>query len=123
MPSWTPSVSYTHLDVYKRQDLTKALDALAAARESIGFSKTLSDDSVGKVSIVGVGMRTTPGVAATFFKALADADVNIQLISTSEIRISVVIAEGDVDKAVRAAHTAFGLDGSDAAVVYAGTGR
>ncbi|SMO77755.1 aspartate kinase [Propioniciclava tarda] len=104
-------------------DLTKALDALAAARESIGFSKTLSDDSVGKVSIVGVGMRTTPGVAATFFKALADADVNIQLISTSEIRISVVIAEGDVDKAVRAAHTAFGLDGSDAAVVYAGTGR
>ena len=104
-------------------DLDKARAALEGVREQIGFSKILADENVGKVSIVGVGMRTTPGVAATFFRALAEAGVNIQIISTSEIRISVVVASDDVDKAVRAAHSAFGLDGSDAAVVYAGTGR
>lgn len=104
-------------------DLEKARLALEGVRDQIGFSKILTDENVGKVSIVGVGMRTTPGVAATFFRALAEAGVNIQIISTSEIRISVVVASEDVDKAVRAAHSAFGLDGSDAAVVYAGTGR
>jgi len=104
-------------------DLEKARLALEGVRDQIGFSKILTDENVGKVSIVGVGMRTTPGVAATFFRALAEAGVNIQIISTSEIRISVVVASDDVDKAVRAAHSAFGLDGSDAAVVYAGTGR
>ena len=104
-------------------DLEKARLALEGVRDQIGFSKILTDENVGKVSIVGVGMRTTPGVAATFFRALAEAGVNIQIISTSEIRISVVVASDDVDKAVRAAHSAFGLDGSNAAVVYAGTGR
>ena len=104
-------------------DLAKATAALEAAREQIGFSRVLTDENVGKVAVVGVGMRTTPGVAATFFKALADAGINIQMISTSEIRISVVVASDDVDKAVRAAHTAFGLDAAGQAVIYGGTGR
>jgi aspartate kinase len=68
-------------------------------------------------------MRSHPGVTAKFFAALADAEVNIEMISTSEIRISVVVDQDDVDRAVRAAHTAFGLDAEEQAVVYAGTGR
>jgi aspartate kinase len=68
-------------------------------------------------------MRSHPGVSATFFRALAGADVNLQMISTSEIRISVIVGADDVDAAVRAAHTAFGLDAEEAATVYAGTGR
>ena len=104
-------------------DVERAKAALEAQQAEIGFADVLADVNVGKVSVVGVGMRTTPGVSATFFKALGDAGINIQMISTSEIRISVVVAVDDVDKAVRAAHTAFGLDGGDKAVVYAGTGR
>ncbi len=105
-------------------DKVTALDALHGARERIGFVETLYDDAIGKVSVIGVGMRSHPGVSATFFKALADAGINIQMISTSEIRISVVVNLNDVDAAVRAAHTAFGLDSvSGEAVVYAGTGR
>ena len=68
-------------------------------------------------------MRSHPGVSATFFEALAGADVNLQMISTSEIRISVIVGADDVDDAVRAAHTAFGLDAEKTATVYAGTGR
>ena len=83
----------------------------------------LYDDQVGKVSVVGVGMRSHPGVTARFFRALADAGVNIGMISTSEIRISVVVDIKDVETAVRAGHTAFGLDSEGEAVVYAGTGR
>ncbi len=82
----------------------------------------LYDDQIGKVSVIGVGMRSHPGVTAMFFSALAAAEVNLEMISTSEIRISVVVNESEVDRAVRAAHTAFGLD-ADEAVVYAGTGR
>ena len=105
-------------------DKVRALDALHGARDTIGFSQILYNDAVGKVSVIGVGMRSHPGVSATFFRALADAGINIHMISTSEIRISVVVALEDVDAAVRAAHTAFGLDSAGGeAVVYAGTGR
>ena len=105
-------------------DKVTALDALHGARDRIGFSEILYDDSIGKVSVIGVGMRSHPGVSATFFQALADAGINIQMISTSEIRISVVVGIDDVNAAVRAAHTAFGLDSvSGEAVIYGGTGR
>ncbi|MDR0837704.1 MAG: aspartate kinase [Propionibacteriaceae bacterium] len=101
----------------------RAVDALNLAKAEIGFENIVVNDAVGKVSIVGVGMRSHPGVTASFFDALAEAGVNIDMISTSEIRISVVVAVDDVKAAVRAAHTAFGLDAEDVAVVYAGTGR
>ncbi len=105
-------------------DKVRALDALHGAREQLGVAEILYDDGIGKVSVIGVGMRSHPGVSATFFRALADAGINIHMISTSEIRISVVVSLADVDAAVRAAHTAFGLDSaSGEAVVYAGTGR
>lgn len=102
---------------------SKAMAALQAVQEQVGFEKLLYDDQIGKVSVVGVGMRSHPGVTATFFGALADAGVNIEMISTSEIRISVVVNADDVDKAVRAAHSAFNLDAEGQAIVYAGTGR
>ena len=92
-------------------------------KDRVGFHELLYDDQVGKVSVIGVGMRSHPGVTATFFEALATERVNLQMISTSEIRISVVVGADDVDRAVRAAHTAFGLDASQEAVVYGGTGR
>ena len=83
-----------------------------------------SDAGVARVSLVGAGMKSHPGVTATFFEALSGASVNIELISTSEIRISVVTRAEDVNEAVRAVHTAFGLDSeTDEAVVYGGTGR
>lgn len=100
-----------------------AVEALNDARASIGYEQLLYDDQVGKVSVIGVGMRSHPGVTSTYFNALADAGINLQMISTSEIRISVVVAADQVDEAVRAAHTAFGLDSDGEAVVYAGTGR
>ncbi|MGP3687012.1 aspartate kinase [Streptomyces sp. IBSNAI002] len=102
----------------------KAIDALEKAKGQIGFDSLRYDDQIGKISLVGAGMKTNPGVTASFFQALADAGVNIELISTSEIRISVVTRQDDVNEAVRAVHTAFGLDSdSDEAVVYGGTGR
>jgi aspartate kinase len=101
----------------------RAVDALNLAKAEIGFEDIVVNDAVGKVSIVGVGMRSHPGVTYRFFDALAQAGVNIDMISTSEIRISVVVAVDDVKAAVRAAHTAFGLDAEAEAVVYAGTGR
>lgn len=106
-----------------QSDGQKAIDALEAVHDQIGFEKTIYNDQIGKVTVVGVGMRSHPGVTATFFSALAEAGINIQMISTSEIRISVVVDIDDVDRAVRAAHTAFGLDSDGQAVVYAGTGR
>ena len=106
-----------------QSDGAKALAALEEVREQIGFEKTVYNDKIGKVSIIGVGMRSHPGVTATFFTALAGADINIHMISTSEIRISVVVGIDDVDDAVRAAHTAFGLDADGQAVVRGGTGR
>ena len=104
-------------------DGAKAIAALEAVQAVVGFEELLYDDQIGKVSVIGVGMRSHPGVSATFFEALAGADVNLQMISTSEIRISVIVGADDVDDAVRAAHTAFGLDAEKTATVYAGTGR
>ncbi|TXL91453.1 aspartate kinase [Streptomyces sp. IB2014 016-6] len=102
----------------------KAIDALEKAKGTIGFDSLRYDDQIGKISLVGAGMKTNPGVTAAFFEALSEANVNIELISTSEIRISVVTRADDVNEAVRAVHTAFGLDTeSDEAVVYGGTGR
>ncbi|MER5768046.1 aspartate kinase [Streptomyces sp. NPDC001985] len=107
-----------------KTDGAKAIDALEKARASIGFDSLRYDDQIGKISLVGAGMKTNPGVTASFFEALSDAGVNIELISTSEIRISVVTRADDVNEAVRAVHSAFGLDSdSDEAVVYGGTGR
>ncbi|HPU14134.1 MAG TPA: aspartate kinase [Aeromicrobium sp.] len=101
-----------------------AMSALDALQPKIGFERLQYDDSVGKVSIIGAGMRSQPGITAQFFEALANAGVNIEMISTSEIRISVVVAENQVDAAVNAAHEAFGLGSAETeAVVYGGTGR
>ncbi|HEX3003264.1 MAG TPA: aspartate kinase [Angustibacter sp.] len=101
-----------------------AMSTLEGIQAEVGFASLQYDDQIGKVSLIGAGMRTHPGVSATFFEALADAGVNIEMISTSEIRISVVTRAGDVDTAVRAVHTAFGLDAEETeAVVYGGTGR
>jgi aspartate kinase len=107
-----------------KTDGSRAMEALTKVQPSIGFEKLLYDDQIGKVSLIGAGMRSHPGVSARFFAALAEAGVNIEMISTSEIRISVVTREDDVDTAVRAVHTAFGLDAEQVeAVVYGGTGR
>jgi aspartate kinase len=107
-----------------RTDGQTATDALTRAQGDIGFERLQYNDAIGKVSIIGAGMRSAPGISAKFFAALADAGVNIEMISTSEIRISVVVAEAQVDAAVRAAHEAFELDADDVqAVVYGGTGR
>lgn len=104
-------------------DVERALASLSGAQSRIGFTELRHDDQIGKISIIGVGMRSHPGVTATFFNALAEAGVNIEMISTSEIRISVVVRAEHVDVAVRAAHSAFELDCDETAVVYAGTGR
>ncbi|MGI5427514.1 aspartate kinase [Streptomyces sp. CA-179760] len=107
-----------------KTDGRKAIDALEKNKAGIGFDSLRYDDQIGKISLVGAGMKTNPGVTADFFGALSDAGVNIELISTSEIRISVVTRADDVPEAVRAVHSAFGLDSdSDEAVVYGGTGR
>jgi aspartate kinase len=101
-----------------------AIAALQKVQALVGFDQLLYDDHVGKLSLVGAGMRSHPGVSAKFFTALSDAGVNVEMISTSEIRISVVCRDTDLDTAVRAVHDAFEL-GSDEehAVVYGGTGR
>ena len=107
-----------------REDGQTAMSALDRLREEVGYEQVLYDDSVGKVSLVGAGMRSHPGVSATFFSAMAAAGVNIEMISTSEIRISVVVEEAMVDAAVASAHAAFSLDSDEVqAVVYGGTGR
>jgi len=105
-------------------DGATALAALTKVKAQIGFEDLLYDDHVGKLSLVGAGMRSHPGVSAKFFSALADAGVNVEMISTSEIRISVVCRDTDLDVAVRAVHDAFDLGSAeDQAVVYGGTGR
>ncbi len=97
---------------------------LQAIQGEVGFASIQYDDQIGKLSLVGAGMRSHPGVTATFFAAMSDAGVNIEMISTSEIRISIVCRESDLDRAVKAAHTAFELDADQVeAVVYGGTGR
>ncbi|MGA8979898.1 MAG: aspartate kinase, partial [Pedococcus sp.] len=107
-----------------KTDGQTGVHALRKVQESVGFGSIQYDDQIGKLSLVGAGMRSHPGVSATFFKALADSGVNIEMISTSEIRISVVTRADLLDDAVRAVHTAFGLDSADGeAVVYGGSGR
>jgi aspartate kinase len=100
-----------------------AIAALRKVQGRVGFDNLLYDDHIGKVSLVGAGMRSHPGVSATFFGALAEAGVNVEIISTSEIRISIICRDTDLDVAVRAVHDAFGLAGDAEAQVYGGTGR
>ncbi|MGQ0716594.1 MAG: aspartate kinase [Pseudonocardiales bacterium] len=100
-----------------------AVKALRAMQSQIGFDDILCDDQIGKVSLIGAGMRSHPGVTARFCEALAQAGVNIETINTSEIRISVLVRSEFLDAAVRAIHEAFELGGDEQAVVYAGTGR
>ncbi|CAM3565381.1 aspartate kinase [Nocardioides zeicaulis] len=107
-----------------RTDGQTAMTALARIQGEVGYDKLLYDDKIGKVSLIGAGMRSHPGITSKFFGALASAGVNIGMISTSEIRISVVVDEHAVPDAVRATHTAFDLDADEVeAVVYGGTGR
>jgi len=106
-----------------KTDGPKAVAALEKAKPEIGFAQVLYDDHVGKVSLIGAGMRSHPGVTATFCEALSTAGVNIEIISTSEIRISVICRDTQLDDAVRALHDAFELGGDEEAVVYAGSGR
>lgn len=104
-------------------DLARASAALLAQRDQLAFRDLMEDEGIAKVSLVGAGMRSHPGVSATFFRTLAEAGVNVEMISTSEIRISIVTRVEKAADAVQALHTAFGLDAEGEAVVYAGTGR
>ena len=105
-------------------DSATARAALECAREELGFRSLHFNPDIGILSLVGAGMRSNPGVSARLFGALSEAGVNIHMISTSEIRISVVVDDAALDEAVRAVHSAFGLDAQAAeAVVYGGTGR
>ncbi|ANJ26244.1 aspartate kinase [Agromyces aureus] len=106
-----------------KADGEKALTALANAKDSIGFESLQYDDQIGKLSLVGNAMRSASGVSAKLFEALYEAGINIEMISTSEIRISVVTRADSVADAARAVHTAFGLDSEVDAVVHGGTGR
>ena len=101
-----------------------AMTVLSKLKGEVGYEKLIFNDKVGKISLVGAGMRTNPGISAKFFATLAKTGINIDMISTSEIRVSVVVAEDDVDLAVRETHAAFELDADEVeAVVYGGTGR
>jgi aspartate kinase len=106
-----------------KSDGPTGMATLQKVQATVGFESLLYDDHVGKVSLVGAGMRSHPGVSARFFGALADAGINVELISTSEIRISVLVRDTDLDLAVRSVHDAFDLGGTEQATVYAGTGR
>jgi aspartate kinase len=101
----------------------KVLTALRAAQPEVGFLSLQYDDQIGKLAVVGAGMRTSAGVSAQLFRALSDAGINIEMISTSEIRISVVTRADTLHEAMRVVHTAFGLDADETAVVHGGTGR
>ncbi|RJT22529.1 aspartate kinase [Chakrabartia godavariana] len=96
-------------------ELARAIDTLEKAKDAIGFTELMHDTKVAKISVVGVGMRSHAGVAATMFKALAQRGINVQAISTSEIKVSVLIDEDETELAVRVLHTAYGLDAEDAA--------
>ena len=106
-----------------KSDAQRVLTVLAAEQSAVGFTGLQHDDQIGKLALVGAGMRTNAGVSAQLFTALSDAGINIEMISTSEIRISVVTRADTIDEAVRVVHHAFGLDADDVAVVHAGTGR
>ena len=107
-----------------RTDGQAAIKALAALQEEIGFESLQYDDKIGKISLIGAGMRSHPGVTAKFLSSLADAGINVEMISTSQIRISVVVREHELPAAVAALHSAFELDDPNGgATVYGGTGR
>ena len=106
-----------------KEDGPRVMAALEEKKTAAGFHDLIYDDGIGKLSIVGAGMRTNSGVSAQLFTALSDAGINIEMISTSEIRISVVMRAEIVPTALRAVHSAFGLDGQEEAIVYAGSGR
>jgi aspartate kinase len=106
-----------------RKDGARAVAALTAAQPEIGFGELIHDEEIGKVSLIGAGMRNHPGVTATFCEALSSAGVNIETMNTSEIRISVVCRVDQLDAAVKALHEAFELGGSEQAGVHAGAGR
>ncbi|MDY0914921.1 aspartate kinase [Rathayibacter festucae] len=106
-----------------KADGQTVLTALNAEKDEVGFESLQYDDQIAKLALVGAGMRTNAGVSAKLFRSLYEAGINIEMISTSEIRISVVTRADTVNDALRVVHTAFGLDGDDEAVVYAGTGR
>jgi aspartate kinase len=101
----------------------KVLTALRLSQPEVGFDSLQYDDQIGKLAVVGAGMRTSAGVSAQLFRALSDAGINIEMISTSEIRISVVTRADTLHEAMRVVHTAFGLDADQVAPVHAGTGR
>ncbi|MEP3225387.1 MAG: aspartate kinase [Parasphingorhabdus sp.] len=96
-------------------DLDRTMQVLEKAQEDIGYNRLISDTNVAKISVVGVGMKSHAGVASTMFKSLADRGVNIQAITTSEIKVSVLIEEDYTELALRVLHTAYGLDAEDAA--------
>jgi aspartate kinase len=104
-------------------DGARVLQVLNAHKDEVGFDSLQYDDQIGKLALVGAGMRTNAGVSAKLFTALFEAGINIEMISTSEIRISVVTRADSVNDAVRVVHSAFGLDGEEEAVVHGGTGR
>ena len=122
VPTDRPGVTDISFTLDQDQGPT-ALEALEAAKAELGFEEVIYNESVGKLSLVGAGMKTNTGVSFTFFEALSSAGVNIDMISTSEIRISVITELSKLDEAVRAVHTAFGLDAEGEATVYGGTGR
>ncbi|WP_314689721.1 aspartate kinase [uncultured Rothia sp.] len=122
VPTDRPGVTDISFTLDQAQGPT-ALKALEDAKAELGFQEVIYNESVGKLSLVGAGMKTNPGVSFTFFEALSSAGVNIDMISTSEIRISVITELSKLDEAVRAVHTAFGLDAEGEATVYGGTGR
>ena len=93
-----------------KADLDRAVKVLNDSRASLGYTKLVPDSDVVKVSVIGVGMRSHAGVALTMFKTLAENNINIEVISTSEIKISVLIEEKFLELALRALHTAYGLD-------------
>jgi aspartate kinase len=106
-----------------KTDGQKVLTALTAERPSVEFEALQYDDQIGKLSVVGAGMRTNAGVSAQLFTALSEAGINIEMISTSEIRISVVTRADTLAQATRVIHSAFGLDADSDVTVHAGTGR
>ena len=119
LESGTTDITFT----CPRHDGPRAMELLRKLRDKGGWKNVLYDDQIGKVSLVGAGMKSHPGVTAEFTEALRDAGVNMELISTSEIRISVLVREEQLDTAARALHEKFGLGGDKEATVYAGTGR
>jgi aspartate kinase len=121
---WTSETHLSDISVtLPHPDRHKVVEALKAKQSEVGFQSVSYDDEIGKLSIVGAGMKTSSGVSAKLFGALAKAGINIEMISTSEIRISVVTRADQLKEATRIVHTAFELDAADTAIIYAGTGR